>query len=46
MSETVQSTFSEGVLIVQYINKIGTNGGGGEVDSRDGNDCKFILVSG
>jgi hypothetical protein len=39
-SETVQSTFLDGVLIVGYINKMGTNRGGGEVDGRDGNDCK------
>ena len=38
-SETVQSTVSEGVLIGRYINKMGTNGGGGEVHGRDGDDC-------
>ena len=26
------SRFSDGVLIVRYINKMGTNGGGGVVD--------------
>jgi hypothetical protein len=31
-NEIVQSHFSDGVLIVWYINKMGTNGGGGVVD--------------
>jgi hypothetical protein len=39
-NEFVQSTFSDGVLIVRYINKMGTDWGGGGVDGRDGDDCK------
>jgi hypothetical protein len=31
-NEFVQSQFSDGVLIVRYINKMGTNGNGGVVD--------------
>jgi hypothetical protein len=30
-NEFVQSHFSDGVLILRYINKMGTNGGGGVV---------------
>ena len=39
-NEFVQSQFLDGVLIVRYINKMATNGGGGVVDGRDGDDCK------
>ena len=31
-NEFVQYQFLDGVLIVRYINKMGTNGGGGVVD--------------
>jgi hypothetical protein len=31
-NEFVQSRFSDGLLIVRYINKMGTDGGGGGVD--------------
>jgi hypothetical protein len=39
-NEFVQSHFSDGVLIVRYINKMATDGGGGALDGRDGDDCK------
>jgi hypothetical protein len=39
-NEFVQSHFSDGVLIVRYINKMATDRGGGEVDGRDGDNCK------
>ena len=39
-NEFVQSCFSDGVLILRYINKMATDGGDGVVDGRDGNDCK------
>ena len=39
-NEFVQSQFSDGVLIVRYINKMGTNGGGGVVASRSRNSCE------
>jgi hypothetical protein len=38
--EFVQSRFSDGVLILRYINKMATDGGDGVVDGRDGDDCK------
>ena len=38
-NEFVQSHFSDGVLIVRYINKMATNGGGGVVDGVT-DDCK------
>ncbi len=33
-NEFVQSHFLDGVLILRYINKMGTNGEGGVVDGR------------
>jgi hypothetical protein len=39
-NEFVQSHFLDGVLIVRYINKMATDRGGGEVDGRDGDNCK------
>jgi hypothetical protein len=39
-NEFVQSHFSDGGLILWYINKMDTNGGCGVVDGRDGDDCK------
>ena len=46
--EFVQSQFSDGVLIVRYINKMGTNanGGGGVVDGVALRRLKAILVRG
>ena len=40
-NEFVQSRFSDGLLIVRYINKMGTDGGGGGVD---GIHCHFKCV--
>jgi hypothetical protein len=45
-NEFVQSQFSDGVLIVQYINKMGTNGGGGVVDGMALRRLQAILVPG
>jgi hypothetical protein len=39
-NEFVQSQFSDGVLIVRYINKMATDGGGGAADGSRGDDCK------
>ena len=39
-NEFVQSQFLDGVLIVRYINKMGTNGGGGVVNGVPLDDCK------
>ena len=44
--EFVQSQFSDGVLIVRYINKMGTNGGGGVVDGVALRRLQAILVPG
>ena len=41
-NEFVQSQFSDGVLIVRYINKMGTNGGGGEVTIANSFTNKLI----
>ena len=45
-NEFVQSQFSDGVLIVRYINKMGTNGGGGVVDGVTLRRLQAILVPG
>ena len=45
-NEFVQSQFSDGVLIVRYINKMGTNGGGGVVDGVPLRRLQAILVPG
>jgi hypothetical protein len=44
--EFVQSHFSDGTLIVRYINKMGTNGGGGVVDGVALRRLQAILVPG
>ena len=44
--EFVQSHFSDGNLIVRYINKMGTNGGGGVVDVVPLRRLQAILVPG
>jgi hypothetical protein len=44
--EFVQSQFLDGVLIVRYINKMGTNGGGGVVDGVPLQRLQAILVLG
>jgi hypothetical protein len=46
MIEIVQSTFLDGVLIVLYINKMGTNGGSGVVDGVALRRLQAILVPG
>ena len=45
-NEIVQSHFSDGVLIVWYINKMGTNGGGGVVYGVTLRRLQAILVLG
>ena len=45
-NEIVQSHFSDGVLIVWYINKMATNGGGGVVDVVTLRRLQAILVPG
>ncbi len=45
-NEIVQSTFSDGVLILRYINKMGTNGGGRVVDGVPLRRLQAILVPG
>ena len=40
------SHFSDGVLILRYINKMGTNGGGGDVDGAALRRLQAILVRG
>ena len=45
-NEIVQSHFSDGVLIVWYINKMATDGGGGEVDVLRRQRLRAILVLG
>ena len=45
-NEFVQSHFSDGVLIVRYINKMATNGGGGVVDGVTLRRLQAILVPG
>ena len=45
-NEFVQSHFSDGVLILRYINKMGTNGGGGGMDGRARRFQAQILVPG
>jgi hypothetical protein len=45
-NEIVQSHFSDGVLIVRYINKMATNGGGGVVDGVTLRRLQAILVPG
>ncbi len=45
-NEFVQSHFSDGNLIVWYINKMGTNGGGGVVDNVALGRLQAILVPG
>ena len=40
------SHFSDGVLILRYINKMGTNGGGGVVDGVTLRRLQAILVPG
>ena len=44
--EIVQSAFSDGLLIVRYINKMGTYGGGGVVDVVPLRRLQAILVPG
>ena len=44
--EFVQSHFSDGYLIVRYINKMATNGGGGVVDGVALRRLQAILVPG
>ena len=44
-NEFVQSHFSDGVLILRYINKMGTNGGGG-VGGERAATMQAILVPG
>jgi hypothetical protein len=45
-NEIVQSHFLDGVLIVRYINKMVTNGGGGVVDGVTLRRLQAILVPG
>ncbi len=45
-NEFVQSHFLDGVLIVRYINKMATNGGGGVVDGVTLRRLQAILVPG
>jgi hypothetical protein len=45
-NEFVQYQFLDGVLIVRYINKMGTNGGGGMVDGVPLQRLQAILVLG
>ena len=45
-NEFVQYQFLDGVLIVRYINKMGTNGGGGMVDGVPLRRLQAILVLG
>ena len=45
-NEIVQSHFSDGVLIVWYINKMATTGGGGVVDVVTLRRLQAILVPG
>jgi hypothetical protein len=45
-NEFVQSHFSDGNLIVRYINKMATNGGGGVVDGVTLRRLQAILVPG
>ena len=44
--EIVQSNFLDGNLIERYINKMGTNGGGGVVDGVALRGLQAILVPG
>ncbi len=44
--QIVQSTFLDGVLIVRYINKMATNGGGEMVDGVTLRRLQAILVPG
>ena len=46
MDEFVQSHFLDGNLIVRYINKMATNGGGGVVDGVTLRRLQAILVPG
>jgi hypothetical protein len=46
MNEFVQSQFSDGVLIILYINKMGTNESGGVVDGVALRRLQAILVRG
>jgi hypothetical protein len=45
-NEFVQSHFLDGVLILRYINKLGTNGRGGVVDGVPLRRLQAILVPG
>ena len=46
MNEFAQSRFLDGCLIVRYINKMATDGGGGGVGGRHIDDCKHDIGPG